>query len=134
AESPWARRRKVDLAELIDEPWLLTEPGSWNFTAVVEAFKARGLDIPKIVLTAGSIDLRAQFLAVGQYIGAFALSNARMIAERYAVKILPVDWKVDASSVALITLKHRILNPTVERFIEHLRKSTRSIAAAGRPR
>jgi DNA-binding transcriptional LysR family regulator len=43
----WARRRKVNLAELIDEPWLLTAPGTWNYQRVMEAFQARELPMPK---------------------------------------------------------------------------------------
>jgi DNA-binding transcriptional LysR family regulator len=31
AQSRWARRRKIDLAELADEPWILAVPGSWNY-------------------------------------------------------------------------------------------------------
>src|SRR5258707_462016 len=36
--SPWAgRRRKIDLAELVDEPWILPEgPDSWNYRVVEE--------------------------------------------------------------------------------------------------
>ena len=40
--SPWARRRKVDLADLVDEPWILAAPESWNYRIIAEAFRARG--------------------------------------------------------------------------------------------
>src|SRR5258708_19123531 len=29
-ESRWARRRKIDLSELVAEPWILSAPNSWN--------------------------------------------------------------------------------------------------------
>src|SRR3954468_5623446 len=45
--SPWARRRRIDLAELIDEPWLLTLPNTSSNRCVADAFKARGLGMPK---------------------------------------------------------------------------------------
>jgi hypothetical protein len=54
----WARRRKIDLAELIDEPWTLTAPGTWNYMCIGEAFRARGLDMPKISLMSTSALLR----------------------------------------------------------------------------
>src|SRR5262245_2385695 len=31
AQSKWARRRKIDLAELVDEPWIMQAPHTWNY-------------------------------------------------------------------------------------------------------
>jgi DNA-binding transcriptional LysR family regulator len=46
-QSPWARRRRIDLADLADEPWLLTSSQNWNYVMVAEAFAARGLKMPR---------------------------------------------------------------------------------------
>ena len=43
----WARRRNIDLAELIDEPWILPPPGTWYHAFVSKLFQARGLEVPK---------------------------------------------------------------------------------------
>src|SRR5262249_54835641 len=58
--SPWAaRRRQIDLAELVDEPWILAEaPDSWNYSVVAEAFRARGLRMPRISAMTFSVHLR----------------------------------------------------------------------------
>lgn len=45
-QSPWARRRRVDLAELVDEPWLLPPPGSFVSSFFADAFRACGLHPP----------------------------------------------------------------------------------------
>jgi hypothetical protein len=58
ADSRWARRRKIDLAELIDEPWLLTEPPGWNYVGVERAFQARGLAMPRVNVMSLSVDHR----------------------------------------------------------------------------
>src|SRR5207245_5456276 len=38
ARSPWARRRRIELAELVDEPWVLAPPDAGMGPLVVEAF------------------------------------------------------------------------------------------------
>jgi hypothetical protein len=48
--SRWAQRRKIDLWELINDTWILTPPGAFNDALVEEAFRARGLEVPKINL------------------------------------------------------------------------------------
>ena len=45
-DSPWARRRKVDLAELASAKWILTAPHTWVYVSVARAFAARKLPMP----------------------------------------------------------------------------------------
>jgi DNA-binding transcriptional LysR family regulator len=42
AKSPWVRRRKIELANLMAEPWTWTSPGSLTDLLVLEAFRSRG--------------------------------------------------------------------------------------------
>jgi len=58
--STLSRRHKIDLAELVDEPWLLGE--GWPHRMVSEAFRARGLNEPKVTLTRISVHLRADLV------------------------------------------------------------------------
>ena len=48
--SPWVRRRRLELADLIHEPWILRPPESVSGTIVTEAFRASGLDCPRTTL------------------------------------------------------------------------------------
>jgi DNA-binding transcriptional LysR family regulator len=123
-QNPWARRRKIDLAELIDEPWIIPAPGTWSYTAIMEAFKARSLGMPKIALMATSVPLRAHFLRLGPYIATFARGNLLPIADQYGFKVLSVDVSILPASMVIVTLKGRTLSPVAERFIEHVRKFT----------
>jgi len=38
-QSPWARRRKVDLAELLNERWIVGPPTTWAYDAMRSAFE-----------------------------------------------------------------------------------------------
>jgi DNA-binding transcriptional LysR family regulator len=125
-QSPWARRNKIDLAELANESWILPPPNSWNHMMVAEAFRGRGLDMPKVCLTTLSVNLRAGLLATGPYIT--VLPNSVLRANRFPLKVLPIDLPARPWPIAVITLKNRTLSPTVQLFIDHLRDFTRSMA------
>jgi DNA-binding transcriptional LysR family regulator len=120
--SRWARRRKIDLAELVDEPWLLSVPHGWPNAYVAEVFQARGLELPKASVMTSSVSLRAYLLATGRYITAFPRSALGLHAKRYGLKELPVDLPNQPWPVLIVTLKHRTLSPVVERFIECARE------------
>lgn len=124
--SRWARRRKIDLAELISEPWILMQPGTWHYTCVAEAFRARRLDMPKVSLNSPSMALRMQLLAAGPYISVFASSVMRINAHRYSITVLPIDLPVQPWPVVIVTLKNRTLSPVVERFIACARDVAKS--------
>ena len=132
-QSRWARRRQIDLADLVDEPWILTPPNMWNTTIVAEAFRARGLKMPSISVVTYSVHLRTNLLAAGRFITAFPCSVLRLYADRFSLKVLPVDLPVRPWPVAIVTLKNRTLSPVVQRFIEYVRAYTKSIAAAPVP-
>jgi DNA-binding transcriptional LysR family regulator len=121
--NPWGRRRKVDLKELVDEPWILTPPETWHYSRMLEAFRARGLGVPNIQLLSLSVPLRVQLLANGRYVTALA----KTVAKQYALTILPVDLPNWPCPVVIVTLKNRTLSPVVERFIEHVREFTAPI-------
>ena len=116
--SRWARRRNVDLAELIDEPWVLPPAGTWYHELVVaKLFRARGLDVPKASLVTHSVALRARVLIEGPYITTFARSVVRLNGERYGLKILPIDFPSVPLPAGILTLKNRTLSPVVEGFL-----------------
>jgi DNA-binding transcriptional LysR family regulator len=132
--SRWASRREVDLAELVDEPWVLSPPNTWGYARVAEAFRARGLETPKPRLTTFMMDLRARLPARGRFIAAIPKSSMRLIGDRPALKILPVDIPIRPYPVTILTLKNRTSSPVVERFIECAREVAKFFAANTRSR
>jgi DNA-binding transcriptional LysR family regulator len=125
-ESHWARRRKIDLSELIDERWILAAPETWNYTVVAQAFRERGIEMPKICLNTLSFGLRRNLIATGQYITAIPNMVLHSFADRFLLKVLPLDLPFRPWPVAIIKLKNRTLSPVAERFIESARNVARS--------
>ncbi len=45
-DSPWARRRRIELAELLDEPWTMPELDTVVGALIVEGFRSAGVALP----------------------------------------------------------------------------------------
>jgi DNA-binding transcriptional LysR family regulator len=126
--SKWAARRgKIDLAELVEGPWILQAPHTRNYQHLAEAFQARGLAMPRAGFVTLSMPIFAHFVAGGPFITAMP----RSLAHFHSLKVLPVDLPDRPWPVTIVTLKNRTLSPVVERFIECTREVAKSIA--GRP-
>jgi DNA-binding transcriptional LysR family regulator len=121
AQSRWAKRRTIDLAELVEEPWILP-PGSWNHLAVEEAFRAIGMRMPKICVETFSVALRNQLLVGGRYIAAIPSSMFLAKAKSPSLKVLPVGLPKKPWPVAIVTLKNRTLSPAADLFLENARE------------
>ena len=124
ARNKWAGRRKVDLAELQEAPWIMQAPQTWNHQRLAEAFEARGLTMPKASLVTLSMPIITYFLAKGQSIAAIPKS----VAHFSSLKTLPVDLPVRPWPVGIVTLKGRTLSPAVERFIQFAHDVAKSVS------
>ena len=128
ARSPWARRRKVALADLLDEPWILVPPDNVFAPFMAQAFSAQGLKLPRAAVTSFSAAIRTQLVATGRFLTIMPGSMLRAYAERWELKALPITLDALSLPVAIFTLKHRTASPVVEKFIEHLRAAAKSLA------
>jgi DNA-binding transcriptional LysR family regulator len=127
-KSKWARRRKVDLSELTDEPWIMTPFDAIGGAFVADAFSSRGLKVPSLVITTFSLHLRNHLVGTGRFITALPRSVVRINGGRHALKELPIELSVQPSPVAIVTLRNRTLSPVVQLFIQRARKVAKSFA------
>jgi DNA-binding transcriptional LysR family regulator len=127
--SRWARRRKLDLAELVEESWLMPPPDTSAYKVVAGAFKARNLPMPRATLVTYSMELRAKLLSRGRFVTVLPRSLLRHGADPHMLKELAVDMPMQPWPVAILTLKNRTLSPVVERFITCARDVTKVLKA-----
>jgi DNA-binding transcriptional LysR family regulator len=125
-ESRLAQRRKLDLAGLAGERWILTAPGTLNYELVAEAFRIRGLTVPTVSVSTFSVHLRTNLVASGEFVTAFPRSVLRLHADRFALKELPITLPERPWPVTILTLKHRTMSPVVGRFITCAHEVVRS--------
>lgn len=128
ANSCWARRRKIDLADLVDASWIGTSRQTLTTILMEQAFQASNLPVPKMRVTTFSAWLRAYLLVTGDFLSAMPKSLLRLNAEGIGLKQLPIDLPTARFPVAVVTLKNRTLSPAVELFLERLRTYVKSLA------
>ncbi|MDB5923173.1 MAG: Pep2 [Betaproteobacteria bacterium] len=128
ARSRWARRRKIALAELVNERWIFP-PNQVISVLIAEAFKVHGLEVPQERVSAGNVLLRNHLLATGRFITVLPDSALRYNATQWSLKALPIDLGVKPRSIAIVKLKNRTVSPVVEVFAEHVRAVAKTMFA-----
>jgi len=131
--SKWARRRKVDLAELANERWIVTPLDALAGRFLTEAFAARGLDPPRPAIASFSIHLRTNLASRGDYVAVLPRSVLELSAGRYGLKRLPITLSAKPSPVALVTLRNRSLTPAVRAFMAAAREVGKGMSTGSRP-
>jgi len=130
AQSPWARRRKTELAELVNEPWALPPPESGIGAVAMRAFRALGLEYPRATVASFRTEVRMSMLTTGRFLTIVPTSGLRFPAPRAELKALTVELPMAAIPIGIVTLKNRTLSPVAKLFIEHAREVAKPLAKA----
>ncbi len=120
-KAPWARRRNVALADLMEHPWLLFPENSWIDTRVNEAFRRCSVALPRSIVRAYSVHFCINMLATDRFLAALSGSVLRFNAPRFGLKVLPVNLPAQPWPVAMVTLKKRTVSPVVHEFMKDVR-------------
>jgi DNA-binding transcriptional LysR family regulator len=120
--SKWARRRKIELDELIDEPWILPPPDTLPRALVERAFRTKGLNAPEPRVASFSQHVRNRLLTSGDFLTVVPASVFHFTREHFPLKALPIALSIPPRPVAAVTLKNRTLPPLVKRFMEATRE------------
>jgi DNA-binding transcriptional LysR family regulator len=131
-QSAWARRRRIELRELISEPWVLAHPDSLPGQLYEETFRMCGLAVPRASVITLSIHLCSAMVATGRYVSLLPSSLLRLAGKRLSFRILPVELPSLPRPVGIVTVKNRTLSPFAERFIDCTRQVAKPLAAPSR--
>jgi DNA-binding transcriptional LysR family regulator len=126
SRSPWARRRRIELADLVNEPWVLPPSGGVLGPAYLDIFRASGLDYPRIAVFATQPAARLNLVASGRFLTMY--TSALRLSKTPQITILPVKLQHARAPVGIITLKNRTLSPVAQLFLETAREVARPLA------
>lgn len=127
-QNPWARRRKVVLADLVDDPWTLPPDDTLLRASVAGAFHVCGLQPPKSVVITASLSMRISLLATGRFLSVEPAVALHFLTRHAEIKALPVELPTTRRPVAITSLKNRALSPLAELFVERVRATVKPIA------
>jgi DNA-binding transcriptional LysR family regulator len=130
-QSPWTRRRRIELAELVNEPWTLPPPDTTLGEFAARVFRANGLSPPRTTVVTLSRTLRDKLLATGRYLTILPNYTFMPSVKRTSLKALRVKLPNARGTVAILTLKNRTLSPLAELFIKTYRAVTMPRPKAG---
>ena len=118
AHNPWARRRRITLADLLNERWVLSSPGGGMASIAREAFSASGLDLPRRTVTTDLPQVRMSSLATGRFLTIFPASVLRLPTQRLELRALPVELPRARVASGIFTLKSCTPGPVARLFID----------------
>jgi DNA-binding transcriptional LysR family regulator len=128
AESRWARRRRIEITELADELWVLPPLESVIGSILTQAFRASGLDYPRVTVVTDSPHMRISLLATGRFVTIFPASALRFLTRRSELRVLPVELPMARRPNGIVTLKNRALSPVARLFIDCAREVAKPLA------
>jgi len=126
-DSPWARRRGVTLADLIDEPWVLQPPDTIAGQSHIDSFRTMGLDVPQKKIVSVSVQVQIGLVATHRYFTILPDSMLHFSARRLSLKALPIKLKIEPFDVGIVTLKKRTISPAAQEFIRMARDITKPL-------
>lgn len=122
AQNPLARRRKIELADLVNECWALPPQEHVLGLVATKIFRASGLGYPAATVITAAPDMRTSLLATGRFLSIFNDSILRFPTGRPEIKVLPIKMPVPPVDIGIVTLKNRTLSPVARLFIQHARE------------
>jgi DNA-binding transcriptional LysR family regulator len=117
-QSKWARSRRLKLADLSGEPWILPSADTMPGSLAIEIFRASGAEMPRAPITTLSIHLCCRLVASGRFVTTLPISILRFGGRDLSLKVLPIELPAQPRPVGIVTLKNRTLSPVAKQFIE----------------
>jgi DNA-binding transcriptional LysR family regulator len=130
AHNPWTRRRRVELAELIEGPWVMPSPAGVSGQLAAEVFRASGLQVPRSNVVTSSLQLNYRLLEDGPFLALLPASVLPALTKNSSLRIVPVSLPDQSLSVGITKLRNRRLSPVAEIFVKAARSVARLMPAS----
>ena len=127
-KNPWVRRRRVELAELVDELWVLPPLGSRLGSLTRDIFDAQELPYPRASVVATALEMTINLLRTDRYLAILPESIFTFPAKHPFIRKLAVELPIVSGPIGVLSLKNRALNPAAQLFIACARGLAKPLA------
>jgi DNA-binding transcriptional LysR family regulator len=104
AGHPLTTARRVDIAQLGQQPWVLGPGGSLVRTRIEELFAGHGAAPPRIALEVDDVSLRRSLVMHSDHLSAFQVHHVYNELRTGLIAQVPHRWSQDISAVGLLRL------------------------------
>ena len=126
-KSQWVRRRRLGLADLINEPWMLPPRDSPFGSVVFEAFRADELDVPRTIVTS-FFPVRSALLTTGRFLTMVPRVVLTFPTNNPALKRLPIELPITRRPLEIDYIEEPNSRPGRELFIDCAHKFAKAMA------
>jgi DNA-binding transcriptional LysR family regulator len=128
ATNRWVGRRKIALADLVDETWLLPARDSAFGSVAIEAFRASGLDYPDVAVVSDSTEVRSRLLPTGRFLTIWSGWAVKSLGVHSGLRILSVELPIASQPNGIVTVKNRSLSPVAQLVVQQAREVAKRFA------
>jgi DNA-binding transcriptional LysR family regulator len=130
--SRWARRRHIELADLVDGLWIFPPAGNRLELIARDIFSAKGLPCPRAAVVSYGLEMTVNLLGTGRYLAIQPESVFTFPRKHPFIRKLPVALPIVSGPIGILTLKNRVLGPAAQLVINCAREIAKPLAKSNR--
>ena len=128
ATNPLTRRRKLALADLLNQPWAIYPADSFFGALIVQTFRANNCEPPRPTVATLSFQMQMELLATGRFLTVLPGFMLTIPGRYPPLKALSVTLQNSKMPVGIITLKNRTITPSAQLLIDNVRTLAHAFA------
>jgi DNA-binding transcriptional LysR family regulator len=125
---PLMARKRLILADLMEEQWTLPSPDTFLGRVVAELFDRKKLPLPRSVVTTTSTLMRLNLMASGRFLSVLPTTVLRHRSHKAWLRKLNVDLGDSSAPIAAITIKDRRSAGAVKLFLRESRTICKNLS------
>jgi DNA-binding transcriptional LysR family regulator len=124
---PLASKRSLSLADVVNQGWILPEPGSVARDRLVEVFAQQGLPLPTNVVQTTSLPVITNLLRVTDMVAAIPVAAVQPYCQAGLLTVLIEDMGVSIGPFGIVTRRNRSISPGAQAMLVALREVASSL-------